>query len=280
MEDVKNYGDLSEQDLASFLAEIEDDDDSLQAIQCEASKNIELEDTKFSSSDEELSDAEIEAQYYTKFNLVSLDPKSQEYKDRMRELSKKAITQRLTGLKSERIKIQQEALNQDNIDLSEPIGEPNIKLLIELLVKEHTRLIDQYSYYINKRLTALLSPLIPKRLKLLKREYPNAMKVSPGFLYKASKEYGGGKTFWASPNIPYYFKQNTEQDILKRYKPELLVRIDIMVKSYNEHYCKRAEKELKYASRIYKNKVQTYFDLLKLNPFWYNILYHHLYDKE
>lgn len=42
---------------------------------------------------------------------------------------------------------------------------------------------------------------------------------------------------------------------------------------------KRADKELKYASLIYQKGVYSYFDLLRLNPFWYEVLYNDLQNK-
>jgi hypothetical protein len=109
--------------------------------------------------------------------------------------------------------------------------------------------------------------------------YPASIRISPGFLYKASEEFGRGLTFWAIPNIPYYFAQNTEQEILKKQKPELLISVDRAVGLYHEHKEKRAKKELKYASTIIQKGVRTYFDLLKLNPFWFEILYNSLIEK-
>lgn len=285
MDDIKSYGDLTDKELLEFLAEIEHDDDDIQEAQNLALKNISYEEDKeVLVSDDELKklcseefpeeeqeNKKLEA-FYNGFPDKVPPVRTNDIEEK-RLASKRAITQRLTGLKQDRLKIQQEAFNQELIPLSSPIEPENIKLLIALLVSEHTRMVDKYSAYINRRLAILLKPLIPRKLRLCQNTYPNSIRVSPGFLYKASTEYGGGLTFWASPDIPYYFKQNSEQNILQEYKPNFLIKIDIAVKSYYEHLNKRAAKELKYASIIYKKKIKTYFDLLKLNPFWYKLLF-------
>ena len=173
------------------------------------------------------------------------------------------------------------AFSQDYLRLSDPIGNDNLKLLITLLTSEHTKMVEKYAAYINKRLTILINPLIPRRLRICKMIYPEAMKECPGFLYKASKEYGEGQTFWAMPDIPYYFKQNTEQaELQKSIKyTNYLINIDKAIASHNMHNKVRAEKELKYASMIIRKGVYSYFDLLRLNPFWFEILFNSLKSK-
>ena len=173
------------------------------------------------------------------------------------------------------------AFNQEYLRLSDPIGNDNLKLLITLLTAEHTRMVEKYAAYINKRLATLINPLIPRRIRICKMLYPESMKECPGFLYKASEEYGEGQTFWAMPDIPYYFKQNTEQAELQksiRYT-NYLINIDKAVAAYNMHNKVRAEKELKYASMIVRKGVYSYFDLLRLNPFWFEILFNDLKNK-
>lgn len=62
-------------------------------------------------------------------------------------------------------------------------------------------------------------------------------------------------------------------------KPEFLVSIDKFITFYHEHKDKRTKKELKYASLIIQKGVYTYFDLLRLNPFWFEILYNSIIEK-
>lgn len=275
------YGDLTDKEYLEFLSEIEEKDIDIEEAQCEAIEKIELEEehTELSESEE---NARIEAYYgndawrkfgqyfFSKPAIIEAYKKAQ----RTREAKRRK-------LKEDRIAIQRMAFSQDYLRLSDPIGNDNLKLLITLLTSEHTKMVEKYAAYINKRLTILINPLIPRRLRICKMIYPEAMKECPGFLYKASKEYGEGQTFWAMPDIPYYFKQNTEQaELQKSIKyTNYLINIDKAIASHNMHNKVRAEKELKYASMIIRKGVYSYFDLLRLNPFWFEILFNSLKSK-
>lgn len=282
MEDIKQYGDLTEKELFEFLDEIKSDDENIEEAQEEASEKIALEEehTQLSELPENV---EIEEYYGNDaWRKLTKDTAFLHGDEGQRKASLalvKANRQKAQRLKQDRILIQRQAFNQEYIRLSDPIGNENIKLLVSLLVEEHTRMIDKYSALINKRLAMLLNPFIPRRLRLCKMLYPDSIRICPGFLYKASEEYGAGLTFWAMPNIPYYFAQNTEQKVLIEHKSPFLINVDQSIKFYHEHLKKRADKELKYASLIYQKGVYSYFDLLRLNPFWYKVLYNDLQNK-
>lgn len=287
MEDIKQYGDLTEKELFEFLDEIKSDDEDIQEAQSEAIEKITLEEEHVELSEEEQENREIEARYGDKMPWTGIGSNNcqgvklfgPEGQRRAAMASIEAKRKKSQRLKEDRIRIQREAFRQEYIHLSDPIGNERIKLLVSSLVKEHTRMVDKYSTYINKRLTTLLNPFIPRRLRICKSLYPDSIRPCPGFLYKASEEYGAGLTFWAMPNIPYYFIQNTEQKVLIEHKSPFLVNVDQSIKFYHEHLKKRADKELKYASLIYQKGVYSYFDLLRLNPFWYEVLYNDLQNK-
>lgn len=294
-ESIKQYGNLTETELLEFLNAIEDEDEDLQRTQEEASESIAMEEAQSNLSESiameeaqsdlsEKENRELEAQYgedaWRKF-FANTDPVlyGRNIQRKANFKSAEADIQRRKNLKAQRLEIQRLAFNQEFIALSYQIEAENIKLLISLLVREHTRMIEKYEAYINKRLTNLLSPFIPIALRRCKKLYPDSIRICPGFLYKASDDYGQGYTFWAEPDIPYYFIQNTEQKILIENKSSFLINVDIAIKLYHEHTKKRADKELKYASMLYRKKVHTYFDLLKLNPFWFELLYNDLLSK-
>lgn len=277
----KKYGDLTDKEYLEFLNEIKGGDEEIEEVRVKADENIAVEEQ--TSLIEASENVEIEAYYgedaWRKLNKDVIFLHGDEAQHRMNLASTKAVRQRGQRLKEDRIRIQRFAFNQELVRISDPIGNENIKRLVSLLVKEHTRMLNRYEAFINKRLATLLNPLIPRRLRLCKMLHPGSIRISPGFLYRASEEYGGGLTFWAMPNIPYYFAQNTEQKILKDQKPEFLISVDKAVSLYHEHKEKRAKKELKYASTIIQKGVHTYFDLLKLNPFWFEILYNDLIER-
>lgn len=282
MEDIeRTYGDLTDEEYLGFLNEIKSGDEEMEDAQSEAIQRIgrEEECTGLSETEE---NARIEAYYgndaWRKFGKYFFG------KPEMVEGQKKArITRaaRFQKVKEERIAIQRTAFNQDYLRLSDAIGNDNLRLLITLLTAEHTRMIEKYEAYINKRLTTLLNPLIPRRIRICKMLYPEAMRESPGFLYRASEEYGDGLTFWATPDIPCYFKQNMVQVELKksiRYT-NYLINIDKAVAAHEAHRNERADKELRYTSLLIRKGVRTYFDLLRLNPFWFEILFNDLKNK-
>ena len=282
MANIKKYGDLDDKELLEFLAEIKSDDEDIEEAETSADEKIGDEEAQ-SMLSELPENAEIETYYgndawrrphiYTGYRdrlTVLYGPYG---KQRAAEGHREAIRKKAQRLKEDRIRIQREAFNQSYIRLSDKIEKHHIKMLISVLTQEHTRMVNKYSDYINKRLATLLNPFIPRRIRICRMLYPNSIRVCPGFMYKASKEYGGGLTFWATPSIPYYFEQNTEQKVLLENKSDFLFSIDRAISFYHEHLKKRQEKELRYASLIIQKGVYSYFDLLKLNPFWFEILY-------
>lgn len=286
MADINNYGDLSEKELLEFLEEIKSGDEDIEEAEADADEKIGDEEAQ-SMLSELPENTEIEAYYgddaWRKLYTLSSNSNNNHtvlYGPHCKQIAaegrKEAFKKKAQRLKEDRIRIQREAFNQEYIRLSDKIEKHHIKLLISILTQEHTRMIEKYSNYINRRLATLLNPFIPRRIRICRMLYPNSIRPCPGFLYKASQEYGGGLTFWATPSIPYYFEQNTEQKILLENKPKLLIPLDRAVVYYHEHLKKRQEKELKYASLIIQKGVYSYFDLLKLNPFWFDILYNEL----
>lgn len=168
------------------------------------------------------------------------------------------------------------AFDQTLINMADPVSEQELRLLVGILTESYTRMIDKSKDYINKRLTNLLRPLIPRRLVLCKKDFPESMIVHPGFMFIASKEFGGGRKMWVTPDIPYYFKQGTEMDVLRINRKEYLFSVDKAVDLYFSNLKKRSEKEVYYASKFVSMTDKTYNGLLKLNPFWFELLYNEL----
>lgn len=278
MESIEKYGDLTDDELLEFLHEIESSDEAIQEAESEANEKIDTEEKQAIFS--ELSEDEhIEAEYgedaWRAFgNSVILFGSERQRK--ACQAAAHANKVRAWGMKQDRIRIQRMAFNQGEVRLSDPITKDNLKVLISLLTQGHTCMIDKYKAFINRRLTILLNPFIPRRIRLCKMVYPLSVRVSPGFLYHASKEFGQGKTFWAEPDIAYYLEQNTEQDLLLANKINFLTSVDKAVAKFHEHSQKRAAKEIQYASVLVQKGVKTYFELLRYNPFWFEILFNYL----
>ena len=289
MSSIEQYGDLSESELFEFLHIIEADDDDIAEAEQVAERNI-------AEQDECLPDEMLDDQAWVatkrwekigedKYVLAGFDfhlksEIDELNKQRAKEGREKGIAAMLASnaeyvrlRKQRKISIQRAAFNQSDIYLSNVMPKEAFTSLIKSLTDEHRAIMGKLHEYINRRLTVLLKPLIPRIVKTCAERYPQTMQHSPGFMYKASNEYGSGKCFWATPDIPYFFIQGTEQDVLKKNKPEFLFRIDKAVAQYFYHDSVLAQKEVKFASVLISNNIKTYFDLLKYNPFWFEKVY-------
>lgn len=179
-----------------------------------------------------------------------------------------------------KVEINRMAFNQKILPLNDRIPTEHKRLVIELLTLPLRRLIVKYEDYINKRITKLLAPAIPRPIKLAYLKWPWIFVSNPGFMYKTSSHFGEVKQFWVTPKLPYYFKQGTEQTILEErdasLMPYFLDRIDRAIHRYYTAKENLAKREVVYASRMIGIKGNTYYHLLLLNPFWFEKLYLHI----
>lgn len=174
-EGIKHYGDLTDNELFDFLSEIEIEDEDISEAESEATKKIAESEEQDKFADEDELDEEDEALFEAinkdepeiEFPKETLENNNEDDNDdepvaqgtpghgyyRKANLASAAANKlRSQRLKADRLNIQREAFRQDVIRLSDSISDEHIKLLISLLVLEHTRMIDKYSNYINKRL--------------------------------------------------------------------------------------------------------------------------------
>lgn len=198
---------------------------------------------------------------------------------------KNSMAERHAKKEQEKIDITRMAFDQKLINLSDGLTRWDKKVVVEELTKNLRILVKKYDEYINRRIAQLLSPAIPAAIKIAKLKWPWTFVANPGFLYKTHPEAGEILTFWATPNVPYYFRQGTEQQILEERNAELnaylLEAVDRAIHKYYEAQRRLAGREVMYASRFASNTVKlvTYQDLLKYNPFWFKKLYDRI-DKE
>ena len=168
-----------------------------------------------------------------------------------------------------RTEITRWAFQQNDIDLSTIIPREHIQALIKVLTEPHIKAMEHYEEFINRRFTVLLGTLIPKTLKGYYNKYPQAFVRHPGFLY----ENPNGLLFWVLPKVPYFFRQGQEPEILRSAKPIYLTKIDQAINQYHEHQRLHGYKQVRYAMRFVRCKVVTYYDLLKHNAVWFEILH-------
>lgn len=263
MEEIKEYGDLSEQDLLEFLNALEDEDNDLRESQEHVratEESLEVDSEKPDTIDPEEIPLKDRPDYY------NLTPEQHGERTKAYAAERRLMKTRL----------HRAAFNQNEIELSEEIGNDLLKKLIVILTAEKREMLKKYEAYIEKRITDLLTPLIPRALRLAYSKYPQSVKANPGFIYKASEKYGKSKTYFVKPNLPYFFEQGTECETLHSSRPDLVERLDRTVLNYHLTKQELFEKEISIAARIQKHRLYTYFDLLKFNAMWFNALYEHL----
>ena len=299
----------SEEDFAKMLADIQSEDEDLAKAEIEAAAN---------PDDNENSDFSIASmdgdKFYNKSTLKYEDGKvkrevsddvifsiggencvefadspkhdkelAPELNDAERRLVisrriKDGMAKRQAKKELEKIEINRMAFDQKLLPLPEELTRWDKTALVEELTSNLRQLIKRYDKYINARIARLLSPAIPKAIKLAKLKWPWVFVANPGFLYKTHPEVGEVLTYWVTPNVPYYFKQGTEQQILEERDSELstyfLECVDRAIHRWYEARRRLADREVIYASRLVGvNNIRTYGDLLKYNPFWFKKLY-------
>lgn len=183
--------------------------------------------------------------------------------------------------KERKRRIIQEAFNQEDINLNDMLHTGHCSLLIQVLTQGITNSIKKYDDYINKRCEFVLSKFIPTKLIHVAKFYPKSIKVSPGFLYTVPSDdpYKARNTFWVKPNIPVYFEQGSERDIINSYNPEIREAIDSAVVTYNSLVTARKKLEVKYGSALVMHGITHYDDLLKYKPEWFEIIYNNVTGK-
>ena len=184
-------------------------------------------------------------------------------------------------IEERKAKIKQMAFNQTVVNLGDKIPNADTRLLITELTKIRTEMANNYALNINRVATRALAYYVPQALKRLMKKYPDAVRMSPGFLYTTSEQFEN-KTFWITPGLPNYLTPGTEQELLqtrlRNYNNTgrqitFLDSFEKMIFKYNMHMQVITNREIKYASAILSNRIITYLDLLKFRPFWFEALY-------
>lgn len=166
--------------------------------------------------------------------------------------------------------IVQKAINSTFIDLNAPLSVAHKKLLIKLLTDDYTQNMMKHESYINKRITEMLKLIIPSNLLNAYKQFKESIIPADGFVYTASKEYGGGLQFKVTLDLPFYFHPSDIQSILMEHWPERLISVDKAVAFFYKHKETRTKREVSIAQQL--TRISTFFQLVKKNPFWYDIL--------
>lgn len=174
------------------------------------------------------------------------------------------------------MQIRREAFSQKKLDLTKRIPDEHFKILIGLLTQSHTTLISNYRDYINKRLEKLLLRLMPACIRQCWKKYPDSMRACPGFFYEFKDKYRS-YIFYATPKVPLYFGMYySERTIIGATNPKAIETLDKAVKKYHNYTRNKSMREVHYASFLMRKNVKTYFDLLKLKPIMFEMLFNYL----
>lgn len=280
---------ITDKDFQALLKEIETDDaeystnmaDSIRRLQYEEMMQNELspeemmDDKAWSNTVRARRDDKGEfvrdaaGRVIYDFKTITYEEKKKEW-DHAVKVWNQAKKNRAAETRLRKLEIQREAINSTFISIYSELTNDHKKLLIELLTAEYKAIMDRSEKFINKRIQKLLGSYIPYTLKRCKALYPESMVKNPGFMYIASKEYGEGKMIWVTPDLPYYFTQGTELQILRENEAKYLFAVDKAVLQFNENKDTLSKRELQYAMKL-KN-LNTFYELVNKNPFWYDTL--------
>lgn len=155
-------------------------------------------------------------------------------------------------------------------ELADPVNREQLIELIRIMTIELYEESEEVRRSIELKIYNVLWYNIPITLRNAYKKYGQIIiPRSPGFMYKASVEYGQGYDLWVSTDIPNYYEQFTERSVIEKCKPDRLFAIDKLVAKYYAVIRKMHNRETMLAGRFYT--VYTRYDLLKRDPVAYEV---------
>lgn len=178
-----------------------------------------------------------------------------------------------TSKKFEAIRLRQEITRQyitegKEVWLHLAIDVEDLSELIRRLTADLTHKISETKRLLLGRVEKALRVDMPFDLKRVFSKFPQAFIEHPGFLYINSEAYGGYK-IWLKPNIPYFYKQFSEMDILQGCEDYTNYTLDKYVERYFVLKAELNKKELALAVKL--DKVHTRLDLLEMNVGYFEL---------
>lgn len=170
-----------------------------------------------------------------------------------------------------------EAINQTYLDLNSIIEVENKKILISLLVEGYTNNMDRYRNYIEHTFDKCFRKIIPADMMKLWQKYPETMVPFPGFMYECTKEYGEGKTYRVTLDLPMYFRPELCTSLFREKFADKIPKLEKSIVMFYYHKGLRTETEVKYARTL--AGIVTYYQLLRKKPYWYSLLINYLKEK-
>lgn len=202
---------------------------------------------------------EEDAWYY------SLENKKAISKDEFMKESKAHALSRKAKLKQQVREIVNEALNNKFIDLAAPLPTSLKKLVIEIETSKYTEQMNKYEAKINQLFKQRIS--IPKYLKKCIEKCPQAILPMESFVYQASEDFGLGNTFIVSIDVPRIYTPKELVEHINATYPNALMWIDKAITKF--YFLKESRDKLEIQMANALMRINTFYDLLKTNVFWY-----------
>lgn len=167
---------------------------------------------------------------------------------------------RITEIKREYVTSGKELLLHKQVELED------LSKLIEVFTNETIERAEKTKRLLIAKVERALKVNIPRELKATFTKYPQSFVKHPGFLYQSSEFYGGHK-IWLRINIPYFFEQFSEMNILQTSEDYVSSKLDKLVEQYYILKNKLSRDEINLATRF--DRVKTRLDLLDLGITYY-----------
>lgn len=210
---------------------------------------------------------------WTTLNSEGVPERGVKTKNEIAEYSnkgRKTYNERRAERKKQAREIRQNALSERFIDLNSPLTIEHKKLVIELEAAKYTEAMLKYEHAINMQFQNYIMYDTPKVIKACWDYYPKVIIPMEPFTYQASEDFGNGLTFRVNVEAPGF---NSADEIIEKMtakNPQRLIAIDKMIVKFNRLKDAQSKFEIYAANKLLG--MRTIYDLLSVNPFWYNDL--------
>ncbi len=166
--------------------------------------------------------------------------------------------------------IRQKALSERFIDLNSPLTVEHKKLIIELEAVKYTEAMLKCEQIINAQFKKYVMCCLPRVVKACWDYYPGIIIPMEPFTYQASEDFGKGFTFRVNIEVPGLYSADELIKTMTARVPQRLIGVDKIIVKFNRLKDAQSKFEIHAANKLVG--MRTIYDLLSVNPFWYNDL--------
>lgn len=210
---------------------------------------------------------------WTTLNSGGIPERGVKTRDELLSQAKKARMSR-SEQRAERKKkareIRQNALSERFIDLNSPLTVEYKRLIIQQEAKKYTEAMLKCEQFINAQFKKYVMYRLPKVIIACWNYYPSVIIPMEPFTYQASEDFGKGLTFRVNIEVPGLYSADELIKTMTARVPQRLICIDKMIVKFNRLKDAQSKFEIHAANKLLG--MRTIYDLLSVNPFWYNDL--------